>query len=142
MFHVILIYMTADIHATEHKQKVFIIDDDKFLLDMYAIKFKEVGFDVCAAGNGTDALDKLNEGLVPDIILLDIVMPGMDGFDVLKNIKEKKLVVSAKIIILSNIGQESDIERGKKLGANGYIVKASVTPTEVVEKVKAVLKQK
>ena len=134
--------MTTGTHTTEHKQKVFIIDDDKFLLDMYALKFKEVGFDVCAAGSGTDALDKLNDGFVPDIIMLDIVMPGMDGFEVLKNIKEKKLVASAKIIILSNIGQESDIERGKKLGANGYIVKASVTPTEVVEKVKAVLKQK
>ncbi|MBI5004621.1 MAG: response regulator [Candidatus Lloydbacteria bacterium] len=134
--------MTTDTNSSETKQKVFIVDDDKFLLDMYALKFSEVGFSVCAAGSGADVLDKLNEGFVPDIILLDIVMPGMDGFELLKNIKEKKLVPSAKIIILSNIGQESDIERGKKLGANGYIVKASVTPTEVVEKVKEVLKQK
>lgn len=135
-------YMTTDTNSSETKQKVFIVDDDKFLLDMYALKFSEVGFSVCAAGSGADVLDKLNEGFVPDVILLDIVMPGMDGFELLKNIKEKKLVPSAKIIILSNIGQESDIERGKKLGANGYIVKASVTPTEVVEKVKEVLKQK
>lgn len=135
-------HMTTDKNQSEHKQKVFIIDDDKFLLDMYALKFSEVGFEVCAAGSGADALDKMNDGFVPDIILLDIVMPGMDGFELLKNIKEKKLVPSAKIIILSNIGQENDIERGKKLGANGYIVKASVTPTEVVEKVKDVLKQK
>ena len=132
--------MTTDINTNNSKPKVFIVDDDKFLLDMYALKFSEVGFSVCAAGGGAEALDKLNDGFVPDVILLDIVMPGMDGFELLKNIKEKKLAPSAKIIILSNIGQENDIERGKKLGANGYIVKASVTPTEVVEKVKEVLK--
>ena len=132
--------MTTDINTNDLKPKVFIVDDDKFLLDMYALKFSEVGFSVCAAGSGAEVLDKLNDGFVPDVILLDIGMPGMDGFELLKNIKEKKLAPSAKIIILSNIGQENDIERGKKLGANGYIVKASVTPTEVVEKVKEVLK--
>ena len=134
--------MVIDTNSSESKQKVFIVDDDKFLLDMYALKFNEVGFAVCAVGSGIDAIDKLRDGFVPDIILLDIVMPGMDGFELLKNIKDKNLAPSAKIIILSNIGQESDILRGKKLGANGYIVKASVTPTEVVEKVKDVLKQK
>ncbi|MBI2046294.1 MAG: response regulator [Parcubacteria group bacterium] len=131
--------MTTNTNTNDSKPKVFIVDDDTFLLDMYALKFTEVGFEVRAAGSGVEALDKLSEGFVPDIILLDIVMPGMDGFELLKNIKDKQLAASAKIIILSNIGQEADIERGKKLGANGYIVKASVTPTEVVEKVKETL---
>lgn len=134
--------MAIDMNTGGQKQKIFIVDDDKFLLDMYALKFNEVGFEVCAAGSGADALDKLSDGFVPDIILLDVVMPGMDGFELLRNIKEKKLVPSAKIIIFSNIGQENDIERGKKMGADGYIVKASVTPTEAVEKVKEALKQK
>ncbi|MBI5005122.1 MAG: response regulator [Candidatus Lloydbacteria bacterium] len=134
--------ITDDSTIGERKQKVFIVDDDTFLLDMYVIKFNEVGFEVCSAGSGIDALDKLNDGFIPDLMLLDVVMPGMDGFELLKNIKEKNLAPSAKIIILSNIGQENDIERGKKLGANGYIVKASVTPTEVVEKMKEMLKQK
>jgi len=133
--------MTTDVKPKENKSKqnIFIVDDDTFLLDMYSLKFRELGFDVVTAGNGNDAIDKLSEKAAPDVILLDIVMPGMDGFELLKNIKEKKLATSAKIIILSNIGQESDIERGKKLGANGYIVKASVTPTEVVGKVKDIL---
>lgn len=134
-------YMATDMNADGKKPKVFIVDDDKFLLDMYALKFNEVGFEVRAVGSGADALDALTDGFAPDIMLLDVVMPGMDGFELLKNIKEKKLAPSAKIIILSNIGQENDIERGKKLGAYGYIVKASVTPTEVVEKVKVALKQ-
>lgn len=136
------IHMAIDMNTGGQKQKIFIVDDDKFLLDMYALKFNEAGFEVCAAGSGADVLDKLSDGFVPDIILLDVVMPGMDGFELLRNIKEKKLVPSAKIIIFSNIGQENDIERGKKMGADGYIVKASVTPTEAVEKVKEALKQK
>jgi CheY-like chemotaxis protein len=133
--------MTTAVQPKENKSKqsIFIVDDDTFLLDMYSLKFRELGFDVVTAGNGNDAIDKLSEKSDPDVILLDIVMPGMDGFELLKNIKEKKLAASAKIIILSNIGQEADIERGKKLGANGYIVKASVTPTEVVGKVKDIL---
>ena len=133
--------MTTAVQPKENKSKqsIFIVDDDTFLLDMYSLKFRELGFDVVTAGNGNDAIDKLSEKSAPDVILLDIVMPGMDGFELLKNIKEKKLAASAKIIILSNIGQEADIERGKKLGANGYIVKASVTPTEVVGKVKDIL---
>jgi len=121
------------------KTKILIIDDDKFLLDMYSIKFKEYDFDINTAFNGVEVLDKLKDGLAPDVILMDIVMPGMDGFELLKNIKDNKLAQGSKIIILSNIGQDEDIEKGKKLGADGYIVKASATPTEVVEKVKKII---
>ena len=120
-------------------QNVLIVDDDKFLLDMYAMKFSEQGFSVMTAMNGTDALTKLSaKDVTPDIVLLDIVMPGTDGFEVLAQIKEKKLIPTSLIIVLSNLGQKEDIDKGMSLGADGYIVKASATPTEVVAKVREI----
>lgn len=124
---------------TQAGKKIFIVDDDKFLLDMYTFKFKEKGFEVIQAFGSVDALDKLKGGIVPDVILLDVVMPAMDGFELLALIRERGLATTAKVIILSNLGQPSDIEKGRSLGANGYVIKASATPSEVVEKVVKVL---
>lgn len=120
-------------------KKIFIVDDDKFLLDMYTFKFKEKGFEVVQAFGSVDALDKLKGGIIPDVLLLDVVMPAMDGFELLGLIRERGLAPHAKVIILSNLGQSSDVEKGRSLGANGYVVKASATPSEVVEKVINVL---
>lgn len=120
-------------------KKIFIVDDDKFLLDMYTFKFKEKGFDVTQAFGSVDALNKLKGGIVPDLMLLDVVMPTMDGFELLSVIKNEKLAPNAKVIILSNLGQPTDVEKGRTLGANGYVIKASATPSEVVEKVITVL---
>jgi len=125
----------------ERRQKVLIVDDDKFLLDMYTLKFSESGFEPTSAYGSVDAMSKLKDGMEPDIILLDVVMPTMDGFEFLEKVKEEKLAPSAKIVILSNLGQEEDIDRGKKLGAAGYIVKADATPSEVVKMVKDILVQ-
>ena len=124
---------------TPQGKKIFIVDDDKFLLDMYTFKFKEKGFEVIQAFGSIDALDKLKGGITPDIILLDIVMPAMDGFELLGVIKSEKLAPSAKVIVLSNLGQSADVEKGRSLGASGYVVKASATPSEVVDKVMTVL---
>src|SRR3989344_5252499 len=123
----------------EKKRGVFIVDDDKFLLDMYAMKFSESGFDVETALSGSDSLTMLESGKKPDIILLDLVMPGVDGFEVLKTIKEKKLADNATVVILSNLGQKDDVEKCFALGADGYIVKASATPSEVVTRVKEII---
>lgn len=120
--------------------KILIVDDDKFLLNMYSIKFKKENFDVTTAGNGQDALDKLRGGLSPDAIILDIVMPVMDGLETLQNIRKENLAKNSVIIILSNQGQSSDIEKAKQLGINGYIVKATTIPSEVVAEVLRVLK--
>ena len=125
--------------TNETKKKVLIVDDDKFLLDMYTIKFNENNFEVVAALGSVEALSKIKEGINPDVALLDVVMPAMDGFELLETIKRDKLAPHAKIIILSNLGQQSDIDKGKALGADGYIVKANSTPSEVVEKVKAII---
>lgn len=122
----------------ESMTKVLIVDDDAFLLDMYALKFKESGFEVYIAQNGEEALAK-SKTMNPDVILLDIVMPKMDGFDVLRALKKDSLAPNAAIVMLTNLGQKEDVDRGLKLGANDYIVKAHFTPSEVVAKVKGLL---
>lgn len=123
----------------ETNKKILIIDDDNFLLDMYALKFSKSNFDVHTALGPEIALDLLRKGLLPDIILLDIVMPVMDGFEMMEKMKEEKLGEQSIKIVLSNRGQPSDIARGEALGAVGYIVKASSTPSEVIEKVNEII---
>lgn len=118
--------------------KILIIDDDPFILDMYVLKFKERGFDVEIAHDGKDGLKKAKE-YKPDAILLDVVMPAMDGFDVLQELKKSSETKMAKIILLTNLGQKEDVERGKKLEADDYVIKAHFTPSEVVEKVNNLL---
>ena len=122
--------------------KILIVDDDKFLLDMYALKFTEKGFEVMTAHNGPDALQKVDSGLNPDIFLVDIVMPVMTGFELVQHLVQRQKNKQSSIIILSNLGQREDVEKGLALGADGYIVKATATPTEVVDKVNEIIKNK
>lgn len=120
-------------------KKVLLVDDDQFLLNMYSIKFKKSGFTVDTAVGSLDALTKLREGATPDILLLDVVMPVMDGLELLEHIRKEKLVPTATVIILSNQNQPADIERAKSLGIASYIVKASSIPSEVVAEVVKVI---
>ena len=124
------------------KRKILIVDDDKFLIDMYSLKFTQSGLEVCAALGGEDALKKLREGFEPDAILMDVVMPGMSGLDLLRKIRADKLDKGAAVVILSNQGQESDIEEAKSVGIDGYIVKASTIPSEVLEQVEEIMDHK
>ena len=128
----------------EEKKKdlILLVDDDKFLLDMYSTKFLESGKDIEVFLRGQDALKRLREGLEASVILVDIVMPDLDGFDLLKTIKKEKLGGDTAIIMLTNQGEQSDIERAKKLGADGYIVKASAIPSEVLEKIDEIIKNR
>lgn len=113
---------------------ILIVDDDKFLLDIYSIKFKECGCTVIAEPDSVKALQMLRDGLDPDIILLDIVMPALGGFEFLEAVKKEELAQKASIVILSNQGQDEDVKRAVDLGADGYIVKASAIPSEVLSK--------
>lgn len=115
---------------TKH-YRLYLVDDDRFLLDMYAVKFKAANHEVTAFSNGEEVLRALREQPAPDALLLDIVMPGLDGFEVLETIRKENLATTSKIIVLSNQGQESDIERAKTLHVDGYIIKASAIPSEV-----------
>src|SRR3989338_5803832 len=122
----------------ENQKKILIVDDDEFLLDMYVCKFQESGFAVEIAQNGQEAIEKAKK-TNPDAILLDIVMPKMDGFEALRTMKKEHIAPKAAIFILSNLGQREDTERGLDLGAVDYIVKAHFTPSEVVARVNNVL---
>jgi two-component system chemotaxis response regulator CheY len=124
------------------KKKILIVDDDSFLLDMYALKFSQNNFEVHTAEDGVHALDKLKNGLSPDILLIDIIMPEMDGFETLTQINLQKLCPNCIKIILSNKSEQRDIDEGNKLGVAGYIVKANFTPREVIEEVEKILEQK
>jgi CheY-like chemotaxis protein len=112
--------------------RIYLIDDDRFLLDMYAVKFNASGHEVTAFSKGEELLKTLREKPAPSAVLLDIVMPGMDGFQVLEAIRKEGLAKGSKLIVLSNQGQDTDIDRAKALGADGYIIKASAIPSEVL----------
>jgi len=116
-------------------KKVLIVDDDKFLLNMYALKFKKQGLEVSTATSGSEALRLFDDGFEPDVMLLDIVMPVMDGLELLAQIKQKQLAPKTVIIMLTNQGQPTDIKKAEELGVEGYIVKATTIPSEVLEEV-------
>src|SRR3989344_3014267 len=114
--------------------RIFLVDDDRFLLDLYAVKFRNAGHEVSVFGGGEDLLAALRkkDSVMPDAILLDLIMPGMGGFETLETIRKENLAKNTKIIILSNQGQDSDIEKAKQLSVSGYIIKASAIPSEVL----------
>lgn len=124
------------------KRKILIVDDDSFLLDMYALKFSQNNFEVHTAISGVQAIEKLKGGLTPDVMLVDIIMPEMDGFEVLTKMNTDKLCLNCIKIILSNKSQQSDIDRGNSLGVAGYIIKANSTPVEVINRVIEILGKK
>jgi len=126
----------------ENPRTIMIVDDDLFLLDLYSSRFAQAGFTVETASSGKDALEKITKGMTPDILLLDVVMPSMDGFELVEALSQKALLVSTTKIFLTNLSREEDIVRGKSLGAAGYIIKAQSTPSDVVEQVRTILKQK
>lgn len=123
----------------EEKKKILIVEDDKFLRELVAKKLTAEGFDVQEAIDGESGVKKAKE-IRPDIILLDLILPGIDGFEVLSRIKEDPATEMIPVIILSNLGQKEDIERGLKLGASDFLVKAKFTPSEIIEKIKNLLK--
>ncbi len=119
----------------EIKYNIVMLDDDDFLVDMYTTKFSANMIKISAFKNGQLLLDHLKNITDIDLILLDIVVPGMNGIDTLKQIREHKLAPNVPVVMLTNQNDESDIEEVKKLNVSGYIVKSSATPSEVVSKV-------
>ena len=118
--------------------KILLVDDDIFLRDMYATKFSEQGDEVKSAEDGKHALLQLATETF-DVVIMDMVMPGMSGVELLKEIKDKNIAPSAKCIVLSNQGEESDIAAAYAQGAVGYIIKADLIPSEVVTKVHTIV---
>jgi CheY-like chemotaxis protein len=121
---------------TKKRGKIMIVEDDAFVMDIYQTKLSQENFEVLSAENGLDALKKLeHDENIPDLILLDIVMPYVDGLELLKNIKEDERLKNIPIILLTNLSQKEEVDKGLGLGANDYLIKSHFTPSEVMEKI-------
>jgi len=118
---------------------ILIIEDDKFLRELIARKLTEEGFGVSEAVDGEEGIKKIKEEK-PDLVLLDLILPGIDGFEVLSQMREESALSSIPVIILSNLGQKEDVEKGLKMGAVDYLIKAHFTPGEIIDKIKSALK--
>lgn len=119
--------------------KILLIEDDKFLRELIIQKLGKEGYDVSEAPEGESGLLKIKEER-PDLVLLDLILPGIDGFEVLSRMKKDAELASIPVIILSNLGQKDDVQKGMDLGAEDYLIKAHFTPGEIVEKIKVILK--
>ncbi|MEX1997897.1 MAG: response regulator [Candidatus Andersenbacteria bacterium] len=123
-------------------KSILLVEDDSFISGMYHTKLASLGFQVEIAEDGETAWQRLQKDPLPNLLLLDIVLPKMDGFEILEALRRDKRTQELPIILLTNLGQKPDVERGIKLGANDYIIKAHYTPTEVVEKITRLLENK
>lgn len=122
------------------KGKILLVEDDTFLSELYVTKFAEVGYEITVAEDGLEGLS-LAEKLKPDLVLLDIVLPRLDGLTVLRSMKEREGTKDIPVVLLTNLGQKEDVDRAIALGAADYVIKAHFTPTEVVAKVDEMLKK-
>jgi len=113
---------------------VLIVEDDTFLQDVLSTKLKSLHLTVAIAENGKQALRLMREEK-PGLVLLDLVMPDMDGFELLTRIKQDKTIAHTPVVVLSNLADEVDIERARKLGAKDYLVKAHYTPSQIIERI-------
>jgi DNA-binding response OmpR family regulator len=124
----------------EDKKTILLVEDDAFVSDIYQTKLGQEGFLVLVAENGIEAMKKLEEKS-PDAVLLDIVMPYMDGMEVLKKMKDRKEWQNIPVILLTNLSDKEKVEEGLDMGASDYLIKSHFTPAEVVSKVNVLLKK-
>jgi DNA-binding response OmpR family regulator len=118
---------------------ILIIEDDRFLREVISQKLLKEGYNPVGAVDGEEGIRKVKE-IKPDLVLLDLILPGIDGFEVLSQMKEDPLLAQIPVIILSNLGQKEEIEKGLKMGAVDYLIKAHFTPGEIIEKIKTALR--
>ena len=131
----------AEAKKPQFKSKILLVEDEKMLADMYVAKFSKEGLSVLKAEDGARGLE-LARKHKPDVVLLDIILPKLDGFAVLKELRKHPDTSDTHILLLTNLGQEEDVKKGQKLGADDYFIKANHTPGEIVEKVKYLLTKK
>jgi DNA-binding response OmpR family regulator len=117
--------------------KILIIEDEEFLSDMYQLKFEQAGYLTIVAHDGLEGLELVKKEQ-PDLVLLDLILPKLDGFQVLAKLRKEPATKNIKVFILSNLGQGDEVEKGLKTGADGYFIKANLTPSQLLEKVNAI----
>ena len=120
--------------------KILIVEDDQFLLKVYTTKLSSEGFEIEVATNGNDAIEKADT-FKPNLIMLDIMLPQQNGFEVLEMLKDESKTKKIPVIILSNLGQESDVKKGMDLGAEDYLIKTNFSINEVVDKIQKATKK-
>lgn len=121
------------------KVSILLIEDDSFISGMYRLKLTNLGYNVEVIEDGEAGEQRIAQDPLPDLLLLDIVLPKRDGFEILEGLRKNDRTKNLPVILLTNLGQKPDVERGLKLGANDYIIKAHYTPTEVVEKITKIM---
>lgn len=120
------------------KVLIAIVEDDKFLRELITRKLTQEGYKISDAIDGEEGIEKIKKEK-PKLILLDLILPGIDGFNVLSQLKGNSKLSNIPVIILSNLGQREDVEKGLKLGAVDYLIKAHFTPGEIIEKIRKTL---
>jgi CheY-like chemotaxis protein len=123
------------------RKKILVAEDDAFISEIYCAKFASLGHQVILAENGKIALEKISKEK-PDVVLLDIVMPEMDGWKVLSELKKNPKLNNIPVLMLTNLGDKESAERAIKQGADSYLIKSYYTPEEVVEKIEELFKNK
>ena len=121
-------------------KSILLVEDDPFVVDIYTTKLESAGFSIDVAEDGEDALRKLKEKK-PDLMILDIVLPNIDGWELLKKIRTELGLEDLKVVVLSNLSQKEEVQKGVELGAVKYFIKANFTPSEVVEEIKKIFPQ-
>lgn len=121
---------------TKTPPHILVAEDDVLYAKVYMNKLVKEGYLVTVVGNGTDALKKAKE-IMPDLMLLDLIMPEMDGFEVLKKLKQDPETKKIRVVVMSNLGQDSDISKAKELGAEEYFVKTNMSIMDVMEKIRS-----
>ncbi len=114
--------------------KILLVEDEQIIVDLLERKLQKAGYEVEVARDGQEGLEKMKKNM-PDLILLDIVMPKMDGFEVLEKMTEDERVNGTPVVIISNSGQPVELNRAKELGARGWLIKTQFDPQEVLDKV-------
>ncbi len=120
-------------------KKVLIIEDDSFLQGLEVSKLKKDNFEVIVASTGEEGMEKINEAGV-DLILLDLVLPKFDGFEILKKVRETEALKAIPVIVFSNLSEDKDIKKAEELGATDFMVKSNFTLDELVENINKILK--
>jgi len=123
------------------KKNILIVEDDDFFRELVRKKLLSEDFNVFEAVDGEKGIVAIREKK-PDLVLLDLLLPSIDGFEVLSQVKSDAVISSIPIIILSNLGQQEDIERGLKLGANDYLIKSQFDIDQIIEKIRNILEKK
>ena len=123
------------------KIKILMIEDEPLMASLLYRELQNAGFDAILARDGETGLEELEKG-IPDIILLDLILPGINGFQILEKLKKDKSLKNIPVIILSNLGGKDDMEKGLKLGAEDYLIKTNILPSEIITKINETIAKK